>query len=254
MKHLFKTIQKSDWGYLLDFVSPAFFEIIPPFGLAKEIKNLMATRFLSNKSASPAIHFQFEGVQLKSLPDNLGLKLNQVADLKPAQKKKMGELILALYFHQIFHFEEFYLDFRPARFFVTKKSKTLTLNWQPKNLMVKWDLDFQCALRNVYTGFYEDDADLFEDGLETLNLMELKDLFLNHFGEGDQTSVSFHTQHFLETFHDIFTTCKEQKIKLSPFFLHLGVALATMYECLECLDVELDVRQAYEWGVHGETA
>lgn len=252
MKHLFKTIQKSDWGYLLDFVSPAFFEIIPPLGLALELKKLISTRFFSNQKSIPRLQLKDKDVSLRASSETLGLKLSQVIDLKDEHKKQIGELILALYFHQIFHFKDFFLDLRPVGFFVQKKSKRFLINWKPQNLRIKWDEDFQKALRNVYTGFYEDDEELFEEGLVDLNLMELKDLFLKHFGEGDQTQVQFKTKHFLSTFHDIFMTCKENKITLNPFFLHLGVTLATLYETLEYLDVPFDVRQAYEKGVHFE--
>ena len=86
--------------------------------------------------------------------------------------------------------------------------------------------------------------------LKTLNLLAAKDIFTQHFGEGDQRAVTFELSHFHDTFHQTFTRCLEHQVHLHGNFLALGLMLACLYENLETLGVACDVRAAYE-GVCG---
>ena len=90
-----------------------------------------------------------------------------------------------------------------------------------------------------------DDDAAFRKALAALHLDAAADLFLDHFGAGEQTAVRFEMAHFTRSFHAVFVRCRERGVQLHPNFVPLGVYLAALYEHLEGLDVPLDVRAAF---------
>ena len=70
-------------------------------------------------------------------------------------------------------------------------------------------------------------------------------VFRQHFGSGDQRSVTFSLAHFRSTFHETFLICKREGVRLSAEFVSLGLMLACLYEHLEKLNADFDVRAAY---------
>jgi hypothetical protein len=105
--------------------------------------------------------------------------------------------------------------------------------------------EFLSAMAELYEGFYGNEPKLMRAGLKQLGMDWAFDVFMDHFGEGDQTSVHFNMSHFVQTFHDIFMKCKEEKKNLKGEFVQLGVILGLMYESLERLGVPVDVRAAF---------
>ena len=69
------------------------------------------------------------------------------------------------------------------------------------------------------------------------------------FGEDDQRAVRFRSTVFHSTFHQAFVSCRDAGVSLHRNFLALGIYLACLYDLLEALDLEFDVRDAFERGV-----
>jgi hypothetical protein len=110
---------------------------------------------------------------------------------------------------------------------------------------VCWDSAFLDAIRRMYRGFYAGEDAAFHTALTDLHLDVAADLFLDHFGSGDQSAVRFEMAHFTRSFHAVFLRCREHGVRLHPDFVALGVYLAALYEHLESLDVPLDARRAF---------
>jgi hypothetical protein len=118
---------------------------------------------------------------------------------------------------------------------------------------VRWDAAFLAALRDLYAGSYLGDAARFDAAIARLSLEPARDVFLSHFGGGDQREVRFERATFVHTFHDAFLACRDAppgpggapRPPLHGNFLALGLYLATLYEHLERLGLAFDVRAAY---------
>lgn len=111
---------------------------------------------------------------------------------------------------------------------------------------MEWQPEFLDGVRNLYGGFYLDDEARFAHGLEQLNLQDSGEALRHHLGSGDQRSVRFETSAFHSSFHDTFVTCRERGVALHRNFLALGIYLVCLYDVLEVLDLEFDVRGAFE--------
>ncbi len=202
-----RMLRATEWGQLLDFVSPAFFEVLAARGLAGASRDLIA-----------------------STRDDAGMR--EIA---------RGQLVLRLYFEQILGAEAALLDLRGSRFAMRGD----TLEWSPTRGCVGWDPAFLDAVRRMYRGFYTDDDAAFRAALAALHLEAAADLFLDHFGVGEQTAVRFEMAHFTRSFHAVFVRCRERGVRLHPNFVALGVYLGALYEHLEGLAVPLGARAAF---------
>jgi hypothetical protein len=88
--------------------------------------------------------------------------------------------------------------------------------------------------------------DVFDEALRRLDLDAARDVFLAHFGDGEQRSVRFRTESFHASFHEAFVRCRDAGRSLHPDFVALGIYLACLYDGLEALERPFDVRAAYE--------
>jgi hypothetical protein len=158
-------------------------------------------------------------------------------------RRRTGDRILEIYFTQIFAGEETILDLRADSFSASEGSK---LHWRPKAFYVQWQFDFLKGLRDLYAGFYLDDEPRFKSGLHQLGLQDSGDALVSHLGSGDQRSVRFETSAFHTSFHDTFLACRDRGVALHRNFLALGIYLVCLYDVLESLDLEFDVRGAFE--------
>jgi hypothetical protein len=173
---------------------------------------------------------------------DLPVTLDPEADPAGDTEHRHGELLLTLYFHQLFSDGPTILDMRRERFAAHDGEFT----WSPAHIYIDWDPHFREGVRAMYRGFYTDDEAQFEQGLAALSLHGMGDLFRQHFGEGDQTAVTFDIDHFHGTFGDILARCDEQDRSLHHNFAALGAYLATLYDHLSALGGEFDVRAAFE--------
>lgn len=241
---LFRMLRATEWGQLLDFVSPAFFEVLPARALAGATKDLIA-------STRDAAGFAAVAAQVRSRiePRGLGVWIASgdpppAASLRRGSRRRRcerGQLVLRLYFEQLLGSDAALLDLRHASF----APHGASLAWRPARGFVRWEPAFLAAVRRIYRGFYAGEDAEFRAGLAALDLDAAADLFLTHFGDGDQKAVSFEMTQFTASFHAVFQRCRAEGVRLHPNFVALGVHLAALYEHLEALDVPLDVRAAF---------
>lgn len=245
MAMILRMLRSTEWGQLLDFVSPSFFEVLSARALAGAARDLIAsTRDAAGfRAAARGIA---DRLAARAMPVRLELDAGGAAAspaLAPGRDARIarGQLVLRLYFEQILGADAALLDLRGARFAVRGD----TLVWTPSRGFVRWDPAFVDAIRRMYRGFYAGDTAAFRTALADLHLDAAADLFLDHFGAGDQSAVRFEMAHFTRSFHAVFLRCREHGVRLHPNFVALGVYLAALYEHLEVLDVPLDVRGAF---------
>ena len=227
-----------DLGKLKDFVSPSFFDVLPARTLWTEGRRLLASR---RDDAG------FEGLVDRLRPIVTGAPVGlQIVDALPQGQdedaRERGGAVLRLYFAQLAHLDAAALDLRHAHF----RASAGGIAWKPRALYAQWNAEFIRGIRDLYVGFYRDDGALFERAADRLQLAPAVDLFVQHFGEGDQRAVVFDQDTFKRSFHAIFVRCRDAGKTLDPGFMGLGIMLGALYEHLSTLGVPLDVRGAFE--------
>src|SRR6202042_2696955 len=100
-------------------------------------------------------------------------------------KKALGELVVALYFHQLSTRQPTLIDLSWRRF----SQRDGQLVWSPGAGHVRWDDTFRTSLCEVYRVFYSG-GDLAA-ALAPLGLSSAADLFAQHFRSGGQSAVNF---------------------------------------------------------------
>ena len=237
----------SSWSHFMDYASPALFEVMP-------LRALMAQgrEFVSNGSDGRRYEKVRQSIAsslfARGLEVELGAQENSARGLVPADlsedaRRQTGDRILEIYFTQIFACDDTILDLRGDSFLASEGSK---LHWRPKAFYVQWQPDFLQGLRDLYAGFYLDDEPRFEAGLLQLGLQGSGDALVSHLGSGDQRSVRFETSAFHTSFHDTFLACRDRGVALHRNFLALGIYLVCLYDVLESLELEFDVRGAFD--------
>jgi hypothetical protein len=166
-----------------------------------------------------------------------------VAGLAEAARRARGRRVLEIYFGQLTGAPVALLDLAADRFTGDGSS----LRWSPRSLWLRWDPVFLASVRDLYAGFYEGDDARFQRALTALEIAPAEDLLRAHFGLGDQRAVRFDSASFHASFHQLFVRCRDAGVRLHGNFLGLGLYLAGLYDHLEALDVELDVREAYHF-------
>lgn len=241
-------LKKSDWAFLLDFVSPAFFKVIPPLQLINNA-TAMAKR-TQDKALYQATLAEVQRALSGHLPDieiapgamgQPGVAGVRLEDLSENERGELARCIVEIYFLQILSSGTVFLDVRLSRF--ARNSQGWL--WTPAPLLGVFSPDFLKAMAQLYEGFYGNQPERMRAGLKQLGMDWAFDVFMAHFGEGDQTAVHFTMSHFVQTFHDVFMKCKEEKKNLKGEFVQLGVILGLMYESLERLGVPVNVRAAF---------
>lgn len=233
------------WADVKELLSPRFFEVMSTrkiVGLLRELYGLYGDDEAWEEASSDLVRRLSRG----------GMDLRVVRQAEGAQgaTEELGDLLLRVYFTQLLYGEMTLLDLRNQGFYQFEGQ----WEWAPTPLMIRWEDAFQEGLRDMYVGFYRDDRERFQRGLEALNLGDVEEQFRRHFGEGHQREVAFSLQEFKEVFHEILTECKDQGIKLHYQFGALGIYLSCLYDHLEKLGGAYDVRQAVDWALElGDT-
>jgi hypothetical protein len=249
---LMNLLKNSEWAFLLDFVSPAFFKVIPPVELISNATAL-AKRTRDHKLYEVVIadvSGNFSGalpevqVIAGSMTHCGPFPQPSVADFLEADeshRKQLASRIVEIYFAQILAGRAVFLDVRLNRFALQESR----LFWSPAPLIAVFSDEFLSAMGEVYKGYYSGEPERMKKALGNIGLDWAHDVFIAHFGEGDQSNVRFTMSHFVHTFHDIFMLCKKNRKNLRGEFVQLGVILGLMYESLEKLGVSVDVRSAF---------
>lgn len=244
IEFLLKNLKGTDWEMLTAFVSPVFFEVVPTIGMAKVfgviVKDFANTREFDRvrEATKETIEKINEG---QTNPCQLVKSLTKKQDrrsLGVEERQAFGQLVLKIYFAQIFSKHKSILDLRSSAFVWPSE-------WAPKPVYYQWNTDFKSGLQDLYQGFYTNDDPLLTAGLSKLNLLHAKKVINGHFGEGEQDAVRFSLEHFKKSLHAVFISCKENKSRLHSDFFALGAYLLCLYENLEGLDCSLDVRRAF---------
>jgi hypothetical protein len=237
-------LRNTEWSQLSALASPALFDVLPARKLYRRARQIRGSRTderyrtaLAERARSllraplaitPSPEFSHPPT-LASAQDDLGL-----------DARARAERILTLYFHQLFVPGASLIDLRASAF----RDAGPALIWSPAAWVVDWDPAFLTALRDIYLGFYTDDARRFRTGLSSLQIAGCEDLFRQHFGAG-QTEQRFRTKEFVATFHQVFVRCRDQKVELHPDFFALGIYLATLYDALDQSGIALNARSCF---------
>jgi len=237
----------SSWSHFVDYASPALFEVMPLRALLAQGKEFVANgsdaRRYEKVRESVAASLNARGLEVELGPQDEHAEGLSPRSLSEPLRRRTGHRILEIYFTQIFAGSDAILDLRSDSFSASEGS---TLHWRPKAFYVQWQADFLNGLRNLYAGFYRDDEARFDMGLRQLCLQDSGDALLSHLGSGDQRSVRFETSAFHTSFHDTFLACRDRGVALHRNFLALGIYLVSLYDVLESLGLEFDVRGAFE--------
>jgi hypothetical protein len=237
-------VKGSDWSQLTEYLSPVFFQIVPPLKMAQKIKSLCGG-YLAPSRFREIVERLNLALERSPLPVRI-VTSQPPSDLTMPPSDTTGsgltpgDVLLRLYFWQIFHLDEAILDLRAKAFPTARQIR----DWQPSPLFTSWDRGFLAAVRNLYQGFYVGPMALMDEALIVLGLYPAKDILLKHFG-ADQEHVTFTLSDFRSTFHEVFVACKHAKTTMHPDFLALGGMLACLYEHLEGLGGGYNVRHAF---------
>ena len=226
------TVRADDLRQLL---SPAFFRVFSTTKIARAVRELVGN-YRDEMAFRRAVDRRRTAMREADIPVELECTLG------PGEETVVedGDQVLAIYFHQLFDDVPTLLDLRRDRF--VRRNETLT--WAPRPIYIDWEEPFIDGVRAMYRGFFGDRDAEFQRGLAMLNLHGMGDVFLAHFGGGDQRAVHFEIDHFHSTFADILERAEAQERSLHHQFAALGVYLATLYDHLEQLGGTYDARSA----------
>lgn len=229
-------IKHTRFSDILELASPELFKVMPVAGLKKAASKLVSNRTSASKFDAA------RQARATSIAETIGgIAIVDDLDVFDETKPADGHKLLELYFLQLWDDAPAILDLRRARFGTTSSG----IAWNPKPYFIEFEPGFKASMKRIYRGFYDADDVLFRKGLAEVGLDGVEDLFRRHFGDGDQTDVTFELDHFRTTFMQIFEHCREQDVALHHDFISLGISLATLYEHLDALGGSYDVRAAF---------
>lgn len=224
-------LKSLDWKEVIKEMGPMVFKV--------------GTSSLEDKNMQSLKKLNFKNVQILKKFDHISKN-----ELTEKEKQLKGELIIKLYFSQFTNKDGLILDLRSTHF----KMDNNNLIWKPNNSWYQLDDNFRESIINIYKGFYFNNNQLFELGLESIGLTkelnqskkeELKNLFFAHFGPGEQEMVKFELESFSESFYKLFHFFVTNKIKLHKDFIFIGIYLVTLYMHLEKLNLKFNVRKCF---------
>ncbi len=246
---MYKQFIPKELNALLEYISPAAFKVIDWKKSAK--KYIFSPK---SKVRTQAILTEIEAKKNLFHPDlEFSADSTDVAPLD--QSLKSYEIILDLYFSQIYASDVMFLDLR-SKFFL-QNNKTIV--YSPSNTIIEIEPDFRLGLIDLYEGFYFDQPKKLRKGLLQLGLIapqgdddteddgyeQVKDLLFSHFGHDKQSSVVFNLKEFTSSFHQLFMYLKTNGRQLPADFLFLGVSLTTLYTTLAQCKEGIDVRGVF---------
>lgn len=162
-----------------------------------------------------------------------------------------GTIMLEIYFAQLFSSHGLFLDMRSQHFSWSQEE----LHWKPGALWVDFDPSFRKGMIKVYDGFYEEDKELFRQGLSEIGLLSLKwpmhdqeklcQLFESQFRSADTEEVTFTLDHLRNSLIEMSQFLLSKKVSIHKDFLYLGVNLVTLYSSLEETKASFPVKDIY---------
>lgn len=241
----------SEWSHLLDVLTPALFDVVSAKQLSLRAAELARHWFdpagaeaLAAKLDQAAIDARFK---MRVLPARVKrsvvpFHVHSNGDAKEPTATD-GHRLLQYFFFQIYVGDTHFLDLRKDRFFLAPESGEIV--FRPLPLWVKWRPDFVQGIRQLYDGFYSDNAALYEQAMVDLGIGAAKDVFNRAFGGPKKRECTYTVSDFRATFHEVFVRCRDAKVAFHPDFVTLGIALATLYDHLETLGGTYDVESQF---------
>lgn len=242
-------LRGTSWSRLVDYASPALFDVIPARALLEQSRELFSNRANVARFSDVREHI---GSLLRQR--NIDVELTHgprpesetpLIDLPEHARREVGQRILEIYFTQVFWSGEALLDVRADKF---ARRELGSLTWRPGALYLRWQPGFLDGIRGLYLGFYLDDDALFARALEQLDMAGSSTALRDLLGREDPRNTVFDIQAFHARFHELFLSQRARGVSLHRNFLPLGVCLASLYETLDTLGVPLDVKAAFDRG------
>lgn len=235
-------IENSDLKAILKFGPQNFFKAVDLLQIAGIVNQVR------KKSQDQALWSQVsKKIQNDLLKSRTQIELNPVPEHSEREGFQLslsqGESILTWFFFQIFSSQEWVIDFRKKSW--DQDSQQLLI-WMPKSLYFLPSEEFKKGLQNLYLGFYRDLPLVFDEGLNALGVFPARQILHQHFGQGDQTAVTFQLKQLESTFAQVFAQCAQSGVKVHAEFAAFGVMLLGLYETFESSGLQLNVRQAFE--------
>lgn len=188
-------------------------------------------------------------------PSFMSFSKNNTRDHLKKFSKEEGELIIALYFFQIFNRNQICVDIRP-KFFSFKDGQVF---WSQSTFTFRFTAEFLKGLQNIYTGLFNQDHKLAKNAMIDMGLIpgwlddpkknQIFSIFLEHFSKAHQIPVAFSLAHFFRTFSKLLLLLIRLRVKLSAEFAVLGIYLFSLYLSLRKCPYPLDVMSAFQTGM-----
>ncbi|HYP77783.1 MAG TPA: hypothetical protein VER12_17555 [Polyangiaceae bacterium] len=250
-------------------LAPEPFRDFLPYASASALKVIHAREVLK-RALDVAQHYSQPGerargaerLQASLAAEELGSVLSVASEpperlvtthLGERERRMIGERVLALYFHLLHYDGPLFLDLRLRHF--GWDAATEQLRFYPSALWCRPDPEFMQRLRSLYVGFYDDDDDALQRGLDLYRWncrpsagfsRRIEQLLRRHFGAGERSEMRFSIAQFRSTFDAIFNEAAQSQARLHPELTFLGVELIGLYLTLEALEVPLNPRAAFD--------
>lgn len=236
---------RNEWSAWFDLVAPGV-DLFAPRDLLHQSLELVGNAASQRRFAS-ALGMTQSTLRRARVPILVESKrrksaLVPAAELKRTQRRWLGQLVLQLYFTQLFRCDTAMLDLSPSRLGINVEGDAV---WTPRAFYVRWDFDFLRGLRDVYAGFFADDQTQFRAGLRNLGVEAADELLLRHLGGETQRSVRFSRAELHSTLQEICDLRTSGAGTLHRNFVAFGLHIASLHELLESLDCSFDVRSAF---------
>lgn len=242
LKYLLKSADLSALGGGLgNLLNPELISAIPAGGMFELAGSLLQATLPGGK---PEFERRMAELAGKARDAGLALQIGAGEPSQPASPRASGEAVLQLYFFQILSSTTWILDFRSTTLF-DGATGTGSIHWKPAQVYHRLDPSWVASVRSMYSGYYLGQMDLFDRSLEELGLASAREALLEHFGSGDQSSVTFELARFQKTFLTIFKDLARQKRTIRTEFIVLGLSLLALYENLETLGGSYNVRESF---------
>jgi predicted unusual protein kinase regulating ubiquinone biosynthesis (AarF/ABC1/UbiB family) len=145
------------------------------------------------------------------------------------------------------------LDMRPSGFRFSKRiDDHACAQWVFSRFFGGTDPKFSKSLLLLYRGYYLSRPKDFRQALIDLGLLgseqdphELEGLLLDYFGQAGDAPIRFETLKFKQSFFSLFKYLKKNKRKVPSRLIWVGLALAGVYETLELLNAEFNVKDVF---------
>lgn len=229
---------------LLDFISPAAFQVIDWQTAVSDLAKVSSGAILGN-DGRPALMEALD----EYLPDTITLQHEK--GNTDYDHQVLGQTILETYFSQFLCAQGLFLDLRLKNF----SSHEDGFFFHPSDLIYRFSDDFRTGMLNTYKGFYLSDEELLKNGMiqsgllpadsEEMLFSETRELLFSHFDTADENPIAFDLGKFRKSFHDLFMHLKKHRIQLPADFLFLGFYLVTLYHGLEDLGEEFYVKDCF---------